>query len=217
MSFEYTIHGTTGEGMKLIIDGNEVQPAPQGSTLEDVLGAVMEQLRPRNRALKEVLVDGKPYEEASMGPPSQIRCEDIGELTIHTVGAEELARQSMASVAPAVDAMLGAVDKIAALFRLGEHRQANTHYLQLLETLGLFLQVLQQCQQILGLDLSKAETGGVSAHERLERLSKLTSRLLELQQAQDWVQLADVLEDDLATELKAWRELVGILSRQGSV
>jgi hypothetical protein len=55
---------------------------------------------------------------------------------------------------------------------------------------------------------------GVSAEERLNRLSDLIQEMLSAQEQRDWILLADILQYDLGQELRDWRTLIPVLREQ---
>jgi hypothetical protein len=101
-----------------------------------------------------------------------------------------------------------------ALPIFADEREANQQYLRVLESVQLFLQTLDMARQALELDFDRVSWHGMSAEQRLHKLSGLVQDLLAAQESQDWVLLADVLQYDLVEEIKGWRDHLPALRTQ---
>jgi hypothetical protein len=87
-------------------------------------------------------------------------------------------------------------------------RRPGEHYLNTLESIQLFLQMLQECRHILKLDFDSPILDGMSGEERLQKLLLLIKDLLAAQEQQDWVLLADILQYDLSAEIQLWHNFM---------
>ncbi len=200
--------------MEIVLDGKPLDGELTGANLQEMLGDLSQRWMADDRTLREVLINGRPYQEKLDGPADHLPREQVERLEVETIDARELALAFMGQGEAFVSPMAAAVEHIAELFRVSDEKEANEQYLQLLENLQLFLQALGQCQQVLQLDLNRAIEGAATAAEHTERLASLVGDLLAAQEEQDWILLADVLEYDLLPELQAWQRLMPQLREQ---
>ncbi len=200
--------------MDVILDGRPVLGEVIGEDLQQILQFISKQFMAPDRSLREVLVNGRPYVEAEMGAPQAISRNSIKSLDIQTIAAKEMALHFLTSADPTLEALVQAAPAVAEMLRAGETQQANEKYLHLLNTLQLFLQMVEKSSDILGLDIEGTRIEETTSKASLDRLSDLVSQLLEAQDKADWLALADFLEFDLAPELQTWQKLLPLIAQE---
>ena len=202
--------------MEVILDGDGLTEELSGENLKEIIEDLCCRVLDQDRTLKELLINGRPYEEQSMGLPQDISRQGIQKLEVTTISSWEVAQHFLSSADVTLKSMIDGAKEVAELFRVSDEQEANEQYLRLLESLGLFLNMVQQSQHILKLDFNSILADGISAAERLEKLKELTGEMLSAQEKEDWVLLADITGYDLARELEAWRGLTQAFFRQGA-
>lgn len=194
--------------MEIILDGKALNDTLSGDNLMDMLQDLAAKYLGDDLAIRELLINGSPYEEAVHGLAEEVPRQGITRLEIETITARDLALAFLENYQPTLATLALAIEKVAELFRVGDERTANEEYLQFLEALEILLETLQRSSDALGLDMEYISCDGVSAQNRLERLSLLTGEMLSAQEQDDWVLLADLLQYDLKPELKAWAQIM---------
>lgn len=200
--------------MQIIVDGKPMANPLRGGNLEEMLVELSQERLEGERTLTEVKINGAPYDLAAMGPADGIAADGIMTLEVDTLEATELARRFLLGADEFLAPLEEAVPALAELFTIEDEQNANERYLELLESIQLFMQMLESSQDILGLDLDAVSNGKASARSRMDSISGILSELLAAQERQDWVLLADVLRYDLMPELQAWRRLMPRLREQ---
>jgi len=200
--------------MEIFVDGKEFQGELGGATLQDMLGDLADRALGQDATMREIKINGQPFEEARLGPADRLGRENVQRLEVETIPAREMALHFLTNADAYLATIAQAVPQVAELFRVGDEQEASERYLSLLEGLGLFLQMLQASRDVLELDFSREVAQGRSAEEMLEQLSTKVQELLNAQESQDWVLLADVLEYDLAGELAHWQGFLPTLKGQ---
>ena len=99
--------------------------------------------------------------------------------------------------------MVPGFQKAADLFRMGNEQEANQYYLQILEGIDWFSQVLLTIVNA-QVDIFKEQT----LEERQKKLTEFMAQMLEANQNQDWVLMADLLEYEMAPFYKDWQEVL---------
>lgn len=194
--------------MEVLVDGKALSGDFAGENLLELLQAISDEHLGDDLAIRELLINGDPYEENVHGAPDSVMLTGIQRLEIETISSRDLALGFLESYQPVLDTLAQATEKVAELFRVGDEQQANEEYLQFLEALELLLESMQRVTEALNLDMENVTYDGVSARERLDRLSELTGEMLAAQEEDDWVLLADLLQYDLKPEFEAWSLLM---------
>jgi len=200
--------------MEVLVDGKQFAGELVGGTLQDILGDLANKAVGDDATMREVRINGEPFEEAKLGPADRLGRERIQRLEVETIPAREMAVHFLANAGAYLDAIKHSVGRVAELFRVSDEQEASEYYLNTLESIQLFLQMLQECRQILELDFDSPNLDGLSGEERLQKLLVLIKDLLAAQEQQDWVLLADILEYDLSAELQLWQGFMPTLKEQ---
>lgn len=198
--------------MKVIINGQNVEAEKiPGGNLEEILGEIQEHQVDGN-VVGQVLVNGKDYSEDVPHAAVELERSDIDTLELTTRTAEEIAAHFIENGGLIVESMLNSLPRIVEMFRLGDETEANEHYLNFLESLHLLMGTLENVGGILGLNFNSSSDGSASIEESMEKLSDVMSDLLRIQEENDWIYLADILEYDLASELKVFQAALPLIS-----
>ena len=191
--------------MEVLVDGKQYAGDLSGGTLQDILGDLANKAVGDDATMREVRINGEPFEEAKLGPADRLGRENIQRLEIETIPAREMAVHFLSNAHSYLAAINQSVSRVAELFRVSDEQEANEQYLNTLESIQLFLQMLQECRKIVNLDFDSPVLDGMSGEERLQKLLVLIKDLLAAQEQQDWVLLADILQYDLSAELNLWQ------------
>lgn len=200
--------------MEVLIDGKRMENEPEGENLQQIMQFIMTNWVSPDRALRELKVNGDFFKEAEMGPVETIARQTVAHLEVETSAGEDLARDFLSAAEDYPPAIAQAVSQVAELFRVSDEREASERYINVLETLQLFLTMLEESRRMLDLDLATIAYKGRTVADALSRLSELIKELLSAQESEDWVLLADLLEYDLKPELIEWQDIARLLGEQ---
>jgi hypothetical protein len=113
-----------------------------------------------------------------------------------------------------IDSLLESLPRITEMFRLGDEAEANEHFLRFLESLHLLVNMISRAVDLLNLGLDR-ELGQMadqeSLNQRLSKLAETLGQLLDIQEQQDWIFLADILEYELAPALEEIKDSLPML------
>jgi hypothetical protein len=187
--------------MKIIVNGTSMENVPvQGENLEDILYD-LQKSHLSGAIVGEILVNGSCYEEDVPHAAIEVDLDEIQTLELTTLTTEEIGRHFLANGGSMLRAMLSALPKITEMFRLGDEAEANEHYLRLLESLQFFLTTLKTTSAALGIEFINSDGNDTPLEIKLQRVSDIFSDLLRIQEQNDWIYLADILDYDLTPEL----------------
>jgi len=200
--------------MEILIDRQSIEMETAGiNNLEEVLVKIMDEHVKRGSAITTVKLNGAVYSEESPHDAVGVLISDIRTLEINTMGQEEIALHFLENGVGQLDLLIQGAEKVSELFRIADEAEANEHYARLLESLRLFLQVVVQVKETLHLNLSAIAFQNDTVEQRFEKLSEIMDEMIEVQEKEDWIMLADLLEYELAPLLEEWKSIVPVLKQ----
>ena len=187
--------------MKIFINGSETQdPSFQGETLEEVMNAILKNRQ--NFYIRRVWLDGKEV-SSSAQDTSKISAANVDLLELELAQLQDLLANNLTNAKAYLEKLIPGFQKAADLFRMGNEQEANQYYLQVLDGIDWFSQVVLT---IVNAQENKFEEK--SLEERQKELTGLMAQMLEANENQDWVLLADLLEYEMIPFYKDWQEVL---------
>jgi hypothetical protein len=195
--------------MKVSINGIEQEESDfKGDTLGAILDSMVE--KTPGSYVRRMWLDDKESpsddQEALQKNPS-----DIDSLEVELANLKDLVATNIANALDYLKKLIPGFEQAADLFRTGNEQEANKYYLQILDGIDWFSQVVSV---IMKPDDGKTElpdADGESLQVRQEKLTDLMSQMLEANQNQDWVLLADILEYEMVPFYKDWENILSKL------
>jgi len=173
----------------IIIDGQE-SPLKVSSfaNLEQLIEKVMEDERMQSRIVTDVLVNNESFSEIYPHQAEDMESSYIDRVEIISVHASEMAQSITRELYKVVSLMSKAGGQVAEYFRQADDAQALELYGDLLEVNRDFLNMVG----VLRNEYAADSLGDLDAS--LDSLSELFSEMIEIQENEDWILLADLLE-----------------------
>ena len=187
--------------MKISINGAETQEASfQGGTLGEVLHAILNSRK--DSYIRRVWLDGQ---EASSNTQDTLKTStaSVESLELELALLQDLVANNLTNAKEYLEKLVPGFQKAADLFRMGNEQEANQYYLQILDGVDWFSQVI--------LTIVNAQENifeAQSLEERQKKLTDLMGQMLEANKNQDWVLLADLLEYEMIPFYKVWQEVL---------
>ncbi|MBT5376550.1 MAG: hypothetical protein HOL15_07030 [Nitrospinaceae bacterium] len=187
--------------MKISINGAEAEDASfPGETLKEVLDAIL-----KNREdsyIRRVWLDGQ--EVSSTAQDSLMTStSSIALLELEVANLQDVLANNLVNVKEYLEKLIPGFQKAADLFRMENEQEANKYYLQILDGVDWFSQVIVTIMQSWGEKLE-----GQSLEERQKKQTEFMAQMLEANQNQDWVLMADILEYEMIPLYEDWREVL---------
>ena len=92
-------------------------------------------------------------------------------------------------------------------------QEANKHYLQCVEGLTWFQEVVDNISKLLNQEFEKLDIGSKSFGELQNQILSITKEISDSQTKKDWVMLADILEYELNPYLEEWQSILPLFVR----
>lgn len=202
--------------MEISLDRKSIEwEGPQGSNLEEILTRVISEHVQPGKVITGVKLNGTGYSEENPHDAANVPMKDIKTLEIDTRSAEEMARHFFRNGGKYLDLLIKGAEKISELFRIADETEANEHYVEYLENLRLFVQMVAESKEALHLNLSAIPFQNATVEAEVQKLSNMMDQMLKVQENEDWVMLADLLEYELIPLLKGWDQVFALLGEQG--
>ena len=116
---------------------------------------------------------------------------------------QDLVANNLTNAKEYLEKLVPGFQKAADLFRMGNEQEANQYYLQILDGIDWFSQVILTIVNA-QVDIFKEQT----LEERQKKLTEFMAQMLEANQNQDWVLMADLLEYEMIPFYKDWQEVL---------
>lgn len=173
----------------IIIDGQE-SPLQVGNfaNLEQIIEKVMEDERMQCRIVTDVLVNNESFSEIYPHQAEDMESAYIDRVEIISVHTTEMAQSITRELYKVVSLMGKAGHQVAEYFRQADDAQALELYSDLLEVNRDFLNMVGILRNEFAADSVE------DLDDSLDGLSSLFSEMIEIQENEDWILLADLLE-----------------------
>ena len=195
--------------MKVSINGVEQQESEfQGDTLGEILDSMVKQTP--GSYIRRIWLDEK---EAPPDDPETLQKNpsEIQSLEVELAELKDLVANNITNAQEYLKKLIPGFEKAADLFRTGNEQEANKYYLQILDGIDWFSQVVNIVLKPDQSEVALPGTENESFEARQEKFTGLMSQMLEANKNQDWVLLADVLEYEMVPFYKDWEKILSKL------
>ena len=173
----------------IIVDG---QPSSlelkKFANLEEVLSRVMEDGAMQDRIVTDVFVNGEPFSEIYPHQAEDIDITFVDNVEVVSVSVSQMANSIARELYKVVTLMQKGAKRTADLFRYAEDAMALEMYSDLVEVCRDFLNMIG----VLRVEFSLGNLADLDSI--IGKLSSLFSEMIEIQENEDWILLADLLE-----------------------
>jgi hypothetical protein len=201
--------------MQILLDQQSIEmEQPDVSNLEQILLKIMSDYLKSGNIITRVRLNGMVYSEEKPHDAATIELSDIKTLEIDTMAADEIAWQFLENGGEQLDPIIESAQKVSELFRIADESEANDQYAELLESLRLFLRMVAEVKDVLDINLAAIRFQNGTVEDRIHRLLEIMDQMLHVQEEDDWIMLADLLEYELVPLLKEWKSILPLLKEK---
>lgn len=187
--------------MKISINGTETEdPSFKGETLEEVLNAILKSRQ--DSYVRRIWLDGQ---EVSSSTPDTLKTSSatVDLLELELAQLKDLLANNLSNAKEYLEKLIPGFQKAADLFRMGNEQEANKFYLQIIDGIDWFSQVVLTI-----INTKQHVLEGQSLEERQKKLNELMGQMLEANKNQDWVLMADLLEYEMVPFYEEWQKVL---------
>lgn len=192
----------------LIIDGNEKKlQFADFANLETLLNEVVKFDNLEKRVITDVLVNDEPFSEIYPHQAEDIEMEMIDKVEIISVTEEEMIKNILIEMQKVVTIMQSSSKRIAELFRQADDSEALEMYSDLLDVVRNFLGMISLLYNQKAMLFKQKDSAS------FDKFSELLNEIIEVQDNQDWILMADLLEYEFNPLLQKWQTLFNTLNK----
>ena len=191
--------------MKLTINGVEQKESEfKGETLEAILDTMVKNTP--GSYIRRIWLDQQEFPSDDR-ETLQKKPADINSLEVELADLKDLVATNLSNALDYLEKLIPGFDQAADLFRTGNEQEANKYYIQILDGMDWFSEVVNVVMSSEG----EGQEPENSLRIRQAKLTDLMSQMLEANKNQDWVLLADILEYEMIPFYKEWQTILSKL------
>lgn len=191
--------------MKLTINGVEQKESEfKGETLEAILDTMVKNTP--GSYIRRIWLDQQEFPSDDR-ETLQKKPVDINSLEVELADLKDLVATNLSNALDYLEKLIPGFDQAADLFRTGNEQEANKYYIQILDGMDWFSEVVNVVMSSEG----EGQEPENSLRIRQAKLTDLMSQMLEANKNQDWVLLADILEYEMIPFYKEWQTILSKL------
>ena len=191
--------------MKLTINGVEQKESEfKGETLEAILDMLVKNTP--GSYIRRIWLDQQEFPSDDQ-ETLQKKPVDINSLEVELADLKDLVATNLSNALDYLEKLIPGFDQAADLFRTGNEQEANKYYIQILDGMDWFSEVVNVVMSSEGEEQEPEN----SLQIRQAKLTDLMSQMLEANKNQDWVLLADILEYEMTPFYKEWQTILSRL------
>lgn len=189
--------------MKLIVNGTEDTSSYEPSELGALLDHLQDEKNEQGLFLLKVRVDGK---ETEFGDPTvrSLPTSGIDQVEVEFVTLPGMVDRNLDNAQDYLSRLLPGLETASELFRTGNEQEANQFFLNIIDGMDWFSEVVDSVIQAKNLELSDTRFQGKSLLERKNQFLDLIKQIVEAKKNKDWVLVADLLEYEILPYYKDW-------------
>ena len=196
---------------RVVVDGIDQSSAADHKTWGELLATIEGELAGAGQVVTASRFDGVDT-PTYRGPDELVLpLGSFSSIEVDTVPTDALLRQGLSEAAGALETLCEAACRIGVDFRGHDVKGANKELVSLAQSLGTLVTLIGVVGQALDIDFSAFTVSGSSAKDLFEETGTQIGSLVQAQQDQDWITVADTLEYDVSPTLGRWRELLTAL------
>jgi len=204
--------------MRLLIDGTEISWDPSAlRTFGEVVEEAGRRAAAGGRVVSRVVVDGREVSARLEQEMAARPAGGIGEVHVATTTPRALLREALDGGLDLSAAILRDVQSAADSIRSGDLPAAKALYVSGVESLATFFQLAAAVFN--GIQSGAFPLSGGPAGEGGElppppsSTAEILQRLLSVQKAEDWGAMAELLEGEIAPNLREWSSFFSLLRK----
>ena len=201
---------------RVVVNGTERAQVAEAKTWGEVLDTVDGDLRASGQVVTAIRFDG--VEISTYREPTRLETPlvSLSLIEIDAVSTAGLLRQGLSEATGALETLSAAASRIGLGFRGHDIVTANRELVTLAQSLGTLVTLVGVVGQAMNVDFEKFEVSGERAKTLFDQTGDQIGALVQAQQDQDWVAVADTLEYDVSPMLGRWRGLLSALHAQAA-
>ncbi len=195
---------------KLEINGVQFPFDSAFSTWNDLLNDLETHRISKGNAISNVFFDGEEISQFQHREILERSLNTVNTIQIATSSIQDMVKEAIADAGNYQSTLQNAMLESAELFRLQNLKDANSRLSEIFQGIKMFIALMK------GLELQcsgQAQMDSTLVDKLIEELGPTLESLIESQNQQDWILVADILEFELAPAINAFEPVIQNLAR----
>jgi len=201
--------------MKILVNGIEKKLSCEGETLGDLLDHILEKEPALGNCFSNIRLNGKEV-MADSSETRQTPLSQIVTLETETLSLNQILEKNIANAQGYLQKLIPGIQKASDLFRSGSEQEANKFFINIIDGMDWFSQVVDSIAKAVDFESDTITFDGKSFQDRQDHLVEMTRQMVEANQNQDWVLLADLLEYEILPYYTDWEEQLPKIYRKNN-
>lgn len=195
--------------MKVYIDSTPLDiNRGKFSNLEDLIYEVMSKHTSGNRLIVEVKINDVTFSERWPGEAKIIPLDKIVKIEFITESIEKIATEILNNIPEQIENITNGLLKAAELYRVADEQEANLNFVKLLTSLRDFVNFVTQLKNTDIISWESVDVEGMDVETHYKKLINLIDEMIDVQEDEDWILLADLIEYELLPIMNKWKEFL---------
>ncbi len=172
------------------------------SNLEELIYKVMENYVPGDRLITEVKINDVTFSERWPGEARVIPLDKIYKIEFLTKPLDFVAEKLLEDLPYKIDEITAGLKESAELYRVADEQEANLNFVKVITALRDFINFITQLKRV-----NIINWDNLDLEDDYDKLIKLIDEMLDVQEDEDWILLADLIEYELSPLMESWKEI----------
>ena len=192
--------------IKLRLDDAICELEPSGNIkIEEAINSAISTIPP-TRVITRVNVNGARYQSTEKNSILQESTKSSHDIEILTADKAIWAATGYDIALSSIERVQRSIIRSAELFREFDNLNGNRLLVQCIEGLERFIEAITITKRAVGLDFSKINVDGMILSQIESNLQQILNSVFNLQEKEDYQELADTIEYELLTNLLYWTQ-----------
>ncbi|MEW6057364.1 MAG: hypothetical protein AB1540_12200 [Bdellovibrionota bacterium] len=189
------------------INGVEQPVSSEQIIFEDFVSDLNKTLNAEQLVISSILVNGREISESDESALKRLPVGDLGDIDVFTAKPQDLAYETLNTLEQYIDRMVISIERAATHYKAKNLITGDAYFAKSIEGLDLFVQTIGGVKLALRIGLNP-KIGLTEA-----TLVSIMNDLLDAKRQNNYIFLAELLEKDLVSNLKEWKDDVFPLFR----
>ncbi len=200
--------------MKIFVNGAE-HPGPHtGSTLGELLDGILQSKPALGNFFSRVCLNKEEVAHDSE-PIRRTPVAEIETLETEISSLSQIVNKNLTNIRAYLNKLIPGIEKAAELFRSGDEKEANQFFINIIDGMDWFSQVVESLEKAVDLIPGSQKMPEGAVKERQERLITLIQQMEEANKNKDWILLADLLEYEILPYYSDWEKMLPQFQQPG--
>ncbi len=201
---------------RLFVNNEEFPaPPPSFSSLDQVIKHVEDNLLPPDSVIRKISLDGQPVDAGNCQCDPTILLGDLANrdrVEVFTCTVREIAHDSICEAEAYLERVEALIPSLAMAFRDYPGPETFENLKQLYDGFYWMSMLLSRLETVFKINLDEMGVDGVSVRDHHQKFISVLQQLVEGQEQEDYILVADLLEYEVVPMIPIWKSLLANLA-----